>query len=207
MHKPPPILTTQSLATDFIQPTDLQLSAGGCLGLHGQSGSGKTLLLRAIADLDVNMGEVLLENIPRSRFTGSQWRRQVGLLPAESHWWGDRVGEHAPHWSVELLSTLGFPEDVLNWQTGHLSSGEKQRLALVRMLANQPRVLLLDEPTANLDNANTTTVEKIIQDYLRQNLAGAIWVSHDPAQLARVAANRALMVQGKFAMEDGKTWN
>ncbi len=207
MHHKPPILETLALATDFIRPTNLRLFSGNCLGLYGQSGSGKTLLLRAIADLDVNTGEVLLENIPRSRFTGSQWRRKVGLLPAESQWWGDSVGEHARHWPAELLSALGFPGDALSWQTGRLSSGEKQRLALVRMLVNQPRVLLLDEPTANLDNASTKVMEKIIHDYLQQNQAGAIWVSHDPAQLARVAADRAVMVQGRFAMEDRETWS
>ncbi|WP_457671886.1 ABC transporter ATP-binding protein [Thiolapillus sp.] len=207
MHKPYPTLATQALATAFIQPTDLQLPPGGCLGLHGHSGSGKTLLLRAIADLDVNTGEVLLENIPRSRFRGPQWRRKVGLLPAESHWWGERVGEHAPQWSLALLSTLGFPEDVLHWQTGRLSSGEKQRLALARMLANQPRVLLLDEPTANLDDGNTMIVEHVIHEYLQQNQAAAIWVSHDPAQLGRVAGKRAVMDQGRFTMEGGETWS
>jgi len=208
MHSNTPCtLVTLALATDFIQPTNLHLSPGSCLGLHGNSGSGKTLLLRAIADLDVNTGEVLLESIPRSRFTAPQWRRKVGLLPAESQWWGDSVGEHAPHWSSELLSALGFSEDVLNWQTGRLSSGEKQRLALVRMLANQPQVLLLDEPTANLDSANTTAVENIIHDYLQQNQAAAIWVSHDPAQLGRVAASRAVMTQGRFTLEDRETWS
>ncbi len=208
MHSNKPYtLVTLALATDFIQPTDLHLPPGGCLGLHGDSGSGKTLLLRAIADLDINTGEALLENIPRSRFTGPQWRRKVGLLPAESQWWGDSVGEHALRWPSELLSALGFCEEVLNWQTGRLSSGEKQRLALVRMLANQPRVLLLDEPTANLDDSNTTTVEQIIHGYLQQNQAAAIWVSHDPTQLGRVAGNRAVMAQGRFTMEDSGTWS
>ncbi|HDK38151.1 MAG TPA: ATP-binding cassette domain-containing protein, partial [Thiolapillus brandeum] len=96
----------------------------------------------------------------------------------------------------------GFSQEVLDWQTGRLSSGEKQRLALARMLANQPRVLLLDEPTANLDMRNTEIVEQIIQDYLQQYQAAVIWVSHDPEQLSRVAASRAKMIQGRFTLED-----
>lgn len=196
------LLVVKNLRTGFIKQTSLSLEKQDCLGLHGESGSGKTLLLRAIADLDVNDGEVYLENAPRNHFTGPQWRRKVGLLPAESHWWSDRVGEHARHWSPALLSALGFSEEVLNWETGRLSSGEKQRLALVRMLANQPRVLLLDEPTANLDTGNTQIMEQIILDYLQEHRAAAIWVSHDPAQLARVAASRAVMVQGVFTPED-----
>ncbi|WP_295299794.1 ABC transporter ATP-binding protein [Thiolapillus sp.] len=197
-----PLLLVRELHTDFIHDVNLALSAHSCLGLHGESGSGKTLLLRAIADLDVNEGDVRLDDRPRELFTGPQWRRQVSLLPAESQWWSDSVGGHASHRPSELLSALGFPEDVLSWQTGRLSSGEKQRLSLVRMLSNQPRVLLLDEPTANLDAGNTDIVEQIINDYLRQHQAAAIWVSHDPAQLTRIADSRAIMDQGRFLPEE-----
>ncbi len=195
------LLVVQDLHTDFIHKTNLDLHCYSCLGLHGESGSGKTLLLRAIADLDVNAGAVFLEGTPRSQFTGPQWRRRVALLPAESQWWGDSVAEHARHWPQSLLTALGFPQDVLAWQISRLSSGEKQRLALVRMLANQPRVLLLDEPTANLDAGNTRIVEKIVHDYLQQNRAAAIWVSHDRAQLERVAIRQAVMTRGSFSLE------
>jgi ABC-type iron transport system FetAB ATPase subunit len=195
------LLVVQDLHTDFIHKTSLGLPFSSCLGLHGKSGSGKTLLLRAIADLDANDGEVWLENTPRSQFTGPQWRRRVALLPAESQWWGDAVAEHARRWPQPLLTALGFSPDVLGWQISRLSSGEKQRLALVRMLANQPRVLLLDEPTANLDAENTRIVEKIVHDYLQQNRAAAIWVSHDRTQLGRVAARQAVMTRGRFTLE------
>lgn len=201
----PTVLRVQELATGLIKAANLNLKPRSCLGLHGESGSGKSLLLRAIADLDINTGEVYLENTPRSHFTGPQWRRKVGLLPAESHWWGDLVGEHARHWPLQLLSDLGFSEAVLGWETGRLSSGEKQRLALVRMLANEPRVLLLDEPTANLDTGNTEIMEQVIRDYL-EHQAAAIWVSHDPDQLARVAPEQAIMIRGEFTMEADSRW-
>ena len=58
------------------------------------------------------------------------------------------------------------------------------------MLANKPRVLLLDEPTANLDAQNTHKVEALIAHYLRANNAAAIWVTHNHEQLARVVSNR-----------------
>lgn len=200
-NKAQELLVVQDLHTDFIHQASFSLPFNSCLGLHGKSGSGKTLLLRAIADMDVNDGEVWLENSPRSQFTGPQWRRRVTLLPAESQWWSDIVVEHARHWPQHLLTALGFSQDVLGWHVSRLSSGEKQRLALVRMLANQPRVLLLDEPTANLDAGNIRIVEKIVHDYLQQNRAAAIWVSHDRTQLGRIAARRAVMTRGRLSLE------
>jgi len=198
-----PLFQARNLRTAFIRDLALRLFAGEILGLHGDSGSGKTLLLRALADLDPNQGEVKLEGSPRESFSGPRWRRKVGLLPAESHWWEDQVGPHAEHWPMEVLAALGFSPQVLDWQTGRLSSGEKQRLALARLLANRPRVLLLDEPTANLDQGNTAAVEAIVRQYLKETGAAALWVSHDPAQLARLARRRAMMKEGRLTMEDG----
>jgi len=66
------------------------------------------------------------------------------------------------------------------------STGERQRLALIRLLCGQPKVLLLDEPTASLDEKNVQAVEALVKEYL---LAGGvvIWVSHDSNQIQRVA--------------------
>ena len=68
-----------------------------------------------------------------------------------------------------------------------LSSGERQRLALARLLANRPRVLLLDEPTANLDPVNIHRVEQLVKDYLAEQQAACLWVTHTREQIARIA--------------------
>ncbi|MBN1464243.1 ATP-binding cassette domain-containing protein, partial [candidate division KSB1 bacterium] len=73
------------------------------------------------------------------------------------------------------------------WQVSRLSSGERQRLGLVRLLANRPAVLLLDEPTANLDPRFVGEVEAMLNRYKEQRPASLIWVSHDRGQLERVA--------------------
>jgi len=202
MNKNQALLLLQNFQTRFIRPLSIHLEPNACLGLYGSSGSGKSLLLRAIADLDVNSGEIFLDDKPRNRFSGPQWRRKVALLPAESHWWGDVVREHSQEWPEDLLQQMGFSADVLAWQTNRLSTGEKQRLALVRMLASQPTILLLDEPTANLDKKNSSNVERLIQDYLQLYRSAAIWVSHAPEQLQQVATRRAYMSDGHFVPEE-----
>ncbi len=91
---------------------------------------------------------------------------------------------------------LGFDESVFDWQVSRCSSGEKQRLALLRLLENQPQVLLLDEPTASLDPESVERVESLIKTYRERNASPVLWVSHDAGQLARVA-DRQLRLEHK----------
>jgi len=170
-----------------LPPVSLSLSAGELVCLSGPSGAGKTLLLRALADLDVNHGELSLQGVSREQLTAMEWRRQVGYLPAESRWWGATVAEHFQRIDAQPLSRLGFDAAVADWRVERLSSGERQRLALARLLANQPRVLLLDEPTANLDPDNMRKVEQLVQAYLRDRQAACLWVTHSREQIARIA--------------------
>jgi ABC-type iron transport system FetAB ATPase subunit len=172
-------------------PYSLKIAPGECVSLRGPSGSGKSLLLRAIADLDPHEGQVLLDGTPSTSIAAPQWRKQVALLPVESQWWLDEVGAHFPApfrpEDCPWLAPLGFTTEVLHWQVSRLSSGEKQRLALARALVNRPRVLLLDEPTASLDSGTIAAVEQLIAEYRRDTGAAVLWVSHDAQQAARVA--------------------
>jgi ABC-type iron transport system FetAB ATPase subunit len=168
-------------------PYSLCIEPGECVSLSGASGSGKSLLLRAIADLDTHQGLVLLNGTPCESIAAPQWRRQVALLPVESQWWQDEVGAHFESDECPYLEPLGFSSDALGWQVSRLSSGEKQRLALARALMHRPSVLLLDEPTASLDAKATAAVEQLVADYRRDSNAAVLWVSHDPQQAARVA--------------------
>ena len=182
------MFSVRNLARPGLGPLSFEVAAGGCLGIGGPSGAGKSLLLRALADLDASDGEVALEGTRREDLPAPLWRRRVCYLAAESGWWADRVGAHVPSWEAvrPLLTALGLPEDCQDWPVARLSSGERQRLALVRALVRGPRVLLLDEPTAALDPESTAAVEALIAEH-RAGGGCALWISHDAAQLGRVA--------------------
>jgi ABC-type iron transport system FetAB ATPase subunit len=169
------------------------LEPGELVCLSGPSGSGKTQLLRALVDLDPNQGSLTLHGLARESLPPPQWRRRVALLPAESRWWAATVAEHFTKLDEQQLGRLGFERDAGAWRIERLSSGEKQRLALLRLLANQPEVLLLDEPTANLDAANSQRVEKMVRRYLEKSGASCLWVSHDQQQLERLCDRRMTM--------------
>jgi ABC-type iron transport system FetAB ATPase subunit len=191
------MLKLEDLKIPDVEAVSLTLRPGECIGLCGDSGSGKTRLLRAIADMDEHDGQVYADETAQSDVSGHEWRRRVSLLPAESLWWFDRVGEHFQA-NEPQLRMLGFDAAVLDWQVSRCSSGEKQRLAVLRLLAHCPRVLLLDEPSANLDSGNAGRVEMLIRDYLDTHNAMAIWVSHDPAQLERVASASYRIAEGRL---------
>jgi ABC-type iron transport system FetAB ATPase subunit len=183
----------------------LDIEHGECLCLSGSSGAGKTLLLRAIADLDPHDGEVYLDGVPSTQIAPPQWRRKVALLAADSQWWGLQVGEHFCRQDPEGLESLGFSGDTLNWSVERLSSGERQRLALLRLLCNRPSVLLLDEPTANLDPESTQRVERLVALYRERERAAVLWVSHSREQARRVADRSVILLDGR--LEDDAQWN
>ena len=197
-------LRLQAFKTPLLEPIDLQVAGGECISLSGPSGCGKTRLLRAIADLDPHQGEAFVDTASQAGMSGPAWRAQVGLLPAESFWWAHLVGEHFHDMRDPLFSRLGFDQDCRGWEITRLSSGERQRLSLARLLLNGPHVLLLDEATANLDQTNIARVEAVIEDWRLQDHCAVIWVTHDRHQQARVAS-RHYQIQGGQLQE--RPWN
>ena len=191
------MLRLEDLKIPDVQPINLTIAPGKCVGLSGESGSGKTRLLRAIADMDEHGGQVYEKGVAQDHIKAHQWRRRVALLPAESQWWFDTVDQHfSTH--TKYIEALGFGQDVMSWNVSRCSSGEKQRLSILRMLSIGPRVLLLDDPTANLDANNIARVEGLIVNYLSKHNAIAIWVSHDASQLQRVSQEQYHLCGGQL---------
>jgi len=191
-----PRLELKELSTLHLKSLSLSLYGGEIITLSGASGAGKSLLLRAICDLIEHQGDTLLNGISYLKIPAHQWRRSVGMLAAESYWWHERIGDHFEGTIEKELSQLGLSAKLLDQDVSQCSTGERQRLALIRLLQNRPEVLLLDEPTSGLDQNAALNVETLIKNYTEKEQATVIWVSHNPEQCRRIATRQLLMVNG-----------
>ena len=191
------MLRIRGLVRSGLAPFDLDLDAHEAVAISGPSGAGKTLLLRAIADLDLNQGEIELDGRARAGMAAPAWRRLVTYMAAEPGWWADRVGDHFldPEKSRDKLAPLLLPPEAMEWKVARLSTGEKQRLALARVLERAPRVLLLDEPTASLDTEAAKAVETVLRHRLGEG-AAILFVTHDSEQAQRLAKRVFIMEAG-----------
>ena len=191
-------LRIEQLATRLIGPISFDIAAGECLAVMGQSGAGKSLLLRAIVDLDPNTGNIVVGGRTREAMPANEWRKLVALVPAESGWWTDRVGDHFPAGSdaTQLIGRLGLAGSM-EWEVGRLSTGERQRLSFARALCRKPQALLVDEPTASLDDHATGLVEDLIRGCCGEGMA-VLLVTHDRRQAERMAKRVLRMSDGRI---------
>lgn len=192
----------------LLKQVNLSLSAGECLGLSGPSGSGKSVLLRALAGLDaLQTGNLQLFGQSLSAWAMPDYRSQVMYLPQKPVFvpgtarfnldlpLGFKV--YRLHRPPEIpWQALGLTPDFGSRDISRLSGGERQKLALLRALRLKPQILLLDEPTAAMDPESGKQAEALILQWLSQPQRACIWVSHQPPQLARVASRQLKLVQG-----------
>jgi ABC-type iron transport system FetAB ATPase subunit len=182
-------LCVRELSSSHAGPFTLDVAAGECLTVRGPSGAGKSLLLRMIADLDVSNGSVSLHGRLREQMSAPEWRRNVVYQAAEPAWWEATAARHFPPDRMPLvralLPRLALAPATLDTEISRLSTGERQRMALIRSLACGPQVLLLDEPTAALDHASTLLVEDLLREQLQAKLA-IVLVTHSAEQAARL---------------------
>ncbi len=195
----PDVLIVRNLAVAGLAPVDFDLDAGECVAVTGPSGSGKTLLLRALADLDPADGEVALDGAARDSMPAPDWRRRVCYLAAEPSWWEDTVGDHFPDRGAAraLLPELRLAPEFLDRSVATASTGERQRLALARVLLLAPRVMLLDEPTSGLDDEATGCVEGMLAERLKDG-AALLLVTHDAGLAGRLGRRRLRIEDGRI---------
>ena len=184
---------------DFLQIEDvngkvsLVQSRGQKMAIAGETGSGKSTLLKMIAGLaEPKEGVILFEG---ERVLGPKERLvpgQPGIAYLSQHfelWHNYRVGEileyandMTPEECAELYAICHI-DHLMNRRTDALSVGERQRIALARLLVKPPRLLLLDEPFSNLDMIHKDTLKRVIRNIGEKLDITCILVSHDPLDL------------------------
>jgi ABC-type iron transport system FetAB ATPase subunit len=198
-------LKITDLRSPLAGPFTLEVPAGSVVAVSGASGAGKSLFLRMVADLDPSDGEISLAGVARSSLPGPAWRRRVPYVAAESGWWAIGVHDHFAPDQLDraraLADRLGVGAGAFDGPVDRLSTGERQRLALVRALVLDAPAMLLDEPTGPLDPASAERVEAVLRERLAAG-AAIILVSHDPAQGARLNARRLRMADRRLATEE-----
>jgi putative ABC transport system ATP-binding protein len=206
-----PIAVSEGLTRDFqggrgvvhaLQGVDLSFAAGRLTVVHGRSGSGKTTLLNLVGGLDrptsgrvwvdgaeiSSLGENDLVGLRREKI-GFVFQ-SFGLVPilsaAENVEVPLRLHNTEPSERTErvaeLLNMVGLAGRAKH-RPYELSGGEQQRVAIVRALANRPKLLIADEPTGQLDSANARTIMEVIRALVRSEGVSAIVATHDPLLL------------------------
>lgn len=193
------MLVVNDLSGPGFGPVDVQIGAGECLAITGVSGSGKTRLLRAIADLDPVSGTCELDDVSFRSIPATQWRRRVAYVPAEPGWWAATARDHFADPAVcdAFVDQFSVDRAALSRAVEEMSTGERQRMALARALEAIPEVLLLDEPTGPLDDAATELVEQEIKARMQAGVI-VVLVTHETAQAERLGARMGAMVEGRL---------
>jgi lipoprotein-releasing system ATP-binding protein len=226
----PPILEARGVTrvlpgvvpVTLVREVDLTIRAGEFVAITGPSGSGKSSLLYLLGLLDrPTEGQILLQGKDMSRLGPTalaDWRlRRMGfvfqfhfLLPEFSVIDNvmipmRRLGAlSVPAMRARaetLLDSLGLATAIGKWPQ-QLSGGERQRVAIARALANEPPVILADEPTGNLDTRNGEIVFSVFERLVREDGKTVIPVTHDPDLAAR-CARQVRIVDGRIVEDSG----
>jgi lipoprotein-releasing system ATP-binding protein len=216
------LLCLQALAKSFrsggeeirvLAGVELEMEQGTSVVITGESGSGKTTLLNLVAGLDSpTAGRVLIDGTEvtaldeaalaafRGRTLGFIFQfhyllrdftaLENVLMPA---WITGRRGAGAARRALSLLEEVGLGSRAGRYPS-ELSGGERQRVAVARALVNDPRLVVADEPTGNLDERNSATVRDLLFDLVRRHGKTLLVATHDPRLAAR--GDRTLRLAG-----------
>jgi putative ABC transport system ATP-binding protein len=203
---------------EALRGVNLKVETGDFVSILGPSGSGKSTMLNLIGALDKpTSGTMMIDGVDISKLNDNQLadlRRRIGfvfqffnLIPrltakdnVELSMSIAEIGKaERTRRAIELLETVGL-KDRINHKPAELSGGQQQRVAFARALANNPKFLLLDEPTGNIDSKTANEVVSLIKKLNVENKVSIIMVTHDQ-NLAREANRTMQMFDGQIISE------
>ncbi|MGU3489512.1 iron efflux ABC transporter ATP-binding subunit FetA [Enterobacter bugandensis] len=180
----------------ILQHVGFNLSPGEFKLITGPSGCGKSTLLKIVASLlSPTEGTILFEGQDIASLSPESYRQQVSYCVQTPVLFGDTVFDNlifpwqirnktpAPEKFIDDLARFGLAKETLTKSISELSGGEKQRVSLIRNLQFLPKVLLLDEITSALDDANKRNVNELIHRYAREQNIAVLWVTHDSNEI------------------------
>jgi ABC-type iron transport system FetAB ATPase subunit len=198
----------------IVDRTSVSVAPASVLTIQGASGSGKSTLLRAIATLiPMSGGTLLFEGREVHAIGITEYRRRVAYVPQLPAMFEGSVAENlragprfrgvalADAEGVRLLERVGLAAELAGREAAELSGGERLRVALARALANDPRVLLLDEPTASLDPDAASVILDLVLALAKSGTA-ILAVTHSTEHAARLGGTRYRMVSGVLSAEE-----
>jgi len=213
------IYKTRELEVVALQGLDLHVDAGEMVAIAGRSGSGKTTLMNILAGVDApTAGRAVVAGADLTRMSEGQrdryrhetvgyllQRSQANVMPELTAIENVRLatltaGRATRDRGRDVLARLGLGGDRVHRKPGALTGGEKIRLALAVAVANRPRLLLADEPTAELDTATAHSVLQDLAALLDEIGTTAVFVTHD-AELERFAGRVIQIRDGKTSTE------
>ncbi|MFG1249033.1 dipeptide ABC transporter ATP-binding protein [Xanthobacter flavus] len=216
-------------STLAVEDVSLILKAGESLGLVGESGSGKSTLSRIVCRLaDADGGRLLFDGvdigaIPLRTFHDSPWRREIQIVFQDPHEsLNPRFtafeciarpvrrlakltdGAQVKRRVEEVAELCGLSPDLLSRFPHQLSGGQKARIGIARAVAVEPRLLVLDEPTAALDVSVQAVVLKLLDDLRRDEGLAFLFVSHD-LNVVRMMCERTIVMRHGRVVEEGES--
>jgi putative ABC transport system ATP-binding protein len=201
-----------------LQGVNFKVEVGDFVSILGPSGSGKSTMLNLIGALDKpTSGTLLIDGVDISKLNDNQLtdlRRKIGfvfqffnLIPRLTARGNVELSmsiagknkSQRRKLAEELLETVGL-KDRFNHKPAELSGGQQQRVAIARALANNPRFLLLDEPTGNIDSKTAKEIVSLINKLNREDNVSIIMVTHDQ-HLAKEARRTVEMFDGVISSD------
>ena len=187
---------TESTAVEVIRGVSLKINSNESVAIVGKSGSGKTSLIMLIAGLECpNSGKIIFEGEDISQYSEDRLadirKRKIGIVFQSFYLIPNYTAlenvslvleinkvPDAKKKSMELLEQLGL-KDRINHFPSQLSGGEQQRVAIARSIVLNPKLILADEPSGNLDSENSKLIMSLLFKYCKQNGSSLILVTHD----------------------------
>lgn len=206
-------------ASNFSLDIDVNIPNSGVTALFGPSGSGKTTLLRCIAGLEEKQrGEISLNNEfwQTKKASLPTYKRPIGYVFQEANLFPHltaaenlqfaikRAGKSQPIISYSEVIQLMKIEEILPQYPSQLSGGERQRIAIARALLIQPKLLLMDEPLAALDDTLKQEILPYLENLCHHAKIPIVYVSHSLDEVIRLADHMIVLEKGRV-IEEGKT--